>query len=248
MTTPTRPFRRRIGEILVSDGVCSPEQIEEALGIQKKTGEMLGQVLLSMGAVSEADIARTLSLQFQLPFLAVANYEFDEKLVSLFPKEFLHKNKILPFDKIGEMLLVLVAEIPPDDVLAEIPKLTRLNAALYVGYLSEVERFLEEHCPLDARAGSAAKGKGGAATAVAKTAAGSKPTAQHLPKIEIDDVDDGADEDEEAAADGDADADGEEGETIVFGGSKQSFMEELDSTWDSIFEESKPKKPSGPAK
>jgi hypothetical protein len=242
MTAPPRPFRRRIGEILVSDGVCSAEQVEEALVIQRKTGEMLGQILMSMGAVSEADIARTLSLQFQLPFLAVANYEFDDKLVSLFPKEFLHKHKILPFDKIGEMLLVLVAEIPTDEVLAEIPKLTRLNAALYVGYLSEIERCLAEHCPLEAR-GDGPKGKPQAGAKAG--AAGPKTAALAASKVKIHNEDD----EDESGAEDDVDSEDDDGDDIVFGGSKQSFMEELDSTWDSIFEESKGKgKPGGGGK
>src|SRR4029453_6801803 len=74
----TRTFRRRIGEILVNDGVASPEQIEEALMVQKSSGDLLGSILMDMGVVSEADIARTLCVQYQLPFICLANYEVDE--------------------------------------------------------------------------------------------------------------------------------------------------------------------------
>src|SRR5687768_9614641 len=38
MSSSSRTHRRRIGEILVNEGLVTPEQLEEALRVQKKTG------------------------------------------------------------------------------------------------------------------------------------------------------------------------------------------------------------------
>ena len=142
MSTVSRLYRRRIGEILVNEGVITPEQLDQALELQKKNGELLGELLMDLGYVNEADIAKTICLQYQLPFLTLGNYLFDEKLFSVLPKDFLLAHKLLPFDKIGNTLLVLVTEIPSDKVLSEIPKVTQLNVALYVGMSSEVNKYL----------------------------------------------------------------------------------------------------------
>ncbi|HZN60026.1 MAG TPA: hypothetical protein VFD71_18285 [Planctomycetota bacterium] len=202
----TRTFRRRIGEILVNDGVASPEQIEEALVVQKSSGDLLGSILMDMGVVSEADIARTLCVQYQLPFICLANYEVDEKIVKLFPKQFLHKHKVLPFDKVGKMILLMVAEIPPEPVLEEIPKITRLDVALYVGYFSEVDTYLQKICPLQEVKKPAAPDKGAGQAARVQIVGGAT-----------------SDEDDDGDIAG------------VFGDDKGTFLEELDTTWEQIF-------------
>lgn len=216
-----------MGEILVSEGIINQEQVEEALEIQRKTGELLGLILMDMGIVSESDIAKIISTQYQLPFICLANYQADEKLVKLFPKEFLHKNRLIPFDKVGEMLLMIVCEIPPEKVLEEIPKLTHLNAALYVGYCSEVMKFLQTHAPLEGAPASSTAAKGG----------GQPATAARGPRTTIEITNSGKVADE-ALEDEFAGGDLEDGEGgMVFGANKQSFLAELDSTWNSIFDE-----------
>lgn len=209
-----------MGEILVNEGIVSSEQIEEALDIQRNTGELLGMILMNMGVAAESDISKVLCLQYQLPFMCLANYETDEKLVTLFPKEFLHRHRILPFDKIGEMLLILVAQIPSESALAEIPKLTQLNAALYVGYLSEVTRVLKTLIPLGDEEQAQVAGEVIQEAKQIRKSATIQPSPQQGP-LKADDDDDDA-----------------EPNTLVFG-SQDSFLEDLNSTWDSIFDEAK---------
>jgi type IV pilus assembly protein PilB len=250
MSKVSRLYRRRIGEILVNEGIITPEQLDEALGVQKKTKDLLGTILMDMGIISESDIAKIICVQYQLPFICLANYDFDEKLVQLFPREFLHRHKILPFDRLGEMLLIMVTEIPSDSVLAEIPKLTKLNAALYVGYSSELLHHLTSLIPLNKPAEPRSPGaKAGQHEAPAGTRQ-EKPSREILEQVRAR-AKPGDDLDDEEARDTDDEGQEEKGEegakegsTLVFDTSKQSFLEELDSTWDSIFQvaQSKDKK------
>ena len=47
---------KQLGELLIDSGVISPEQLKEALGIQKEKEELLGQILIGLGyATEEAD-------------------------------------------------------------------------------------------------------------------------------------------------------------------------------------------------
>jgi hypothetical protein len=236
MSTVSRLYRRRIGEILVNEGVITPEQLDQALELQKKNGELLGELLMDLGYVNEADIAKTICLQYQLPFLTLANYLFDEKLFSVLPKDFLLAHKLLPFDKIGNTLLVLVTEIPSDKVLSEIPKVTQLNVALYVGMSSEVNKYLNN------------LSTGGRKTA-AQPAAQARPTAAKPAKAEpaasivsVRTVIDDDDDDDSSGVLGE----GQEDPALVFGQDKESFLEELDSSWASIFPEPKAKEEPKP--
>lgn len=46
--------RRRLGDLLVDAGmIYTEEQLDKALGVQKKTGERLGRTLINLGYISE---------------------------------------------------------------------------------------------------------------------------------------------------------------------------------------------------
>ena len=146
--TNTRTHRRHVGELLVEEGVITGEQLDEALQTQAKSGGLLGLILMDMGLITEADIARVTCVQLQLPFISLHNYEFETKLVELFDRQFLHEHQLFPFDKVGKTLLMLVTEIPTETVLTAIPQQSGMNAGLYVGYLSEVSKQLQTLVPL----------------------------------------------------------------------------------------------------
>ncbi len=206
MSKFNRIQRRRIGEILVDQGLVTRDHVEEALRIQRKTGETLGTILVDMGCVTDLDITKTIVLQYQLPYINLENYSVSDKLCERFPAEFLYQNKIFPFDKVGAMILLAVAEVPSEEVLAEIPRMTRSNVALYVSSMTEVEQYLHKVCPLTEEQIQALEdrkrngGKSGAAPGKPK-ASGSGDKAKIF--------------DEE---------------------SSEAILEALDSTWDSIFD------------
>jgi hypothetical protein len=58
--TPSRP---QLGELLVRKGLVSKDALEAALAEQRTNGRPLGQILLAAGAVTEQDLARTLTRQ-----------------------------------------------------------------------------------------------------------------------------------------------------------------------------------------
>ncbi|HTB77795.1 MAG TPA: protein kinase [Polyangiaceae bacterium] len=59
--------RGRLGEILVSDGMLSPADLERALAAQRRDGRLLGRVLLDMGLVGHADLLTAVAKQQGLP-------------------------------------------------------------------------------------------------------------------------------------------------------------------------------------
>ena len=47
---------KRLGDILISDGLLTQEQLEEALAQQKQTHERLGAVLIEYGYITEKEL------------------------------------------------------------------------------------------------------------------------------------------------------------------------------------------------
>ena len=60
---------KRLGDILISDGLLTQEQLEEALAQQKQTHERLGAVLIEYGYITEKELIDALRNQLGIDFL-----------------------------------------------------------------------------------------------------------------------------------------------------------------------------------
>ncbi len=58
---------RRVGEILRRRGLVTTEQLEQALWAADTSGKLVGETLVNMGILSEADVSEALALQSEVP-------------------------------------------------------------------------------------------------------------------------------------------------------------------------------------
>lgn len=88
---------RLIGEILRNICGLSNESLEEALRIQKEKGDRIGEILIRQKAISESDLLKALSIQFNLPFSSTLPIEdLDTEFTAKVPIQFLKKYKMVP--------------------------------------------------------------------------------------------------------------------------------------------------------
>ena len=71
----------RLGELLTKASLISPDQLKEALKLQKDTGGKLGETLIKLGFVAEEDITECLSQQFGVPSINLAHFEIDPSVI-----------------------------------------------------------------------------------------------------------------------------------------------------------------------
>ncbi len=137
-----RVVRKKIGELLVEAGILQEIHLKEALNIQKEKGGFLGEILVSMGVVTEEEIVACLAIQYGLPYLSLQNYEFDEDLFKLLPKEILLNNFCLPIDKMGKVLTVAVANPLGEEELNKIETITELQVKYFMCKLSDFNEVM----------------------------------------------------------------------------------------------------------
>ena len=59
----------RLGDLLLSSGVISHEQLERALELQKESKERLGDVLVQSGIITEQQLIEALKIQLGVEFV-----------------------------------------------------------------------------------------------------------------------------------------------------------------------------------
>lgn len=60
------PFRRRLGDLLLENNVINPEQLNQAMNEQEKTGQRLGTIVCRLGFISSEGLLQLLAMQYQL--------------------------------------------------------------------------------------------------------------------------------------------------------------------------------------
>ena len=143
MARTARATRKRLGEILIDRGVLSAEQVMGALQEQKRTGELLGQVLVRLNYATEDDIAACIVLQFRLPFLEVKRYTISDEMKALFPASLLTQYQFVPLDRLGSVIAVAAGTLLTPDILSELEQMSECRIQVYVAKQSEIKEILE---------------------------------------------------------------------------------------------------------
>jgi type IV pilus assembly protein PilB len=99
-----------VGEMLVSRGIITPEQLAQALTAQKNLGKRLGEVLIDLGHITSKDLLWILSDQADIPFVDLRPEMLDEKLINSFPEKLLYDNFILPLYETEDRIFVAIGD------------------------------------------------------------------------------------------------------------------------------------------
>ncbi|TNF24374.1 MAG: type II secretion system protein GspE [Deltaproteobacteria bacterium] len=103
--------RRLLGEILVDMGIVSPQTVKNGLEVQEDRGGRLGEILLSMKAIDEAQLASALAEQFGLEYVATIDVDdIDPKLVADLTLGYARTNLVLPLAAHEDEVRVAVAD------------------------------------------------------------------------------------------------------------------------------------------
>lgn len=124
---PLAPEKKPLGDLLIKAGLIGPPDLQKALEVQRTSGHRLGEVLVALGYLTEADVARAVASQLDIPFVADHELQVDLFSARLIPPSVARKTNAIPMREERGRLLVAMAD--PLDVfsLDEIRHLTRRN-------------------------------------------------------------------------------------------------------------------------
>ncbi|HEU5465239.1 MAG TPA: type IV-A pilus assembly ATPase PilB [Gemmatimonadales bacterium] len=106
----------KLGDILLREGLISPDQLKKALAEQKASGMRLGYTLVKLGFVEETEITKMLARQYRMPAVDLSRFEVDPKILKLIPGDIAAKHTVLPLKREGRTLTIAIGD--PNNVTA----------------------------------------------------------------------------------------------------------------------------------
>ncbi len=135
----------KLGEVLLKEGLITPQQLKEALDYQRAHGGRLGSILVSLGMVQDEAITAVLSRQYGVPAVNLDLFDVDPNAVRLLPEETARKYMVLPLARNGSTMTL--AMVDPTNVFAidDIKFMTGLNIDQVVVSELSLERALARY-------------------------------------------------------------------------------------------------------
>ena len=106
----------KIGELLVSKNIITPEQLATALKDQQQRGGRIGTALNRLGFVTESELLQFLSEQYSVPSIKLSEFTIDPDVLKIIPDEVASKYHVMPLSVKNSNLIVAMSD--PSNIFA----------------------------------------------------------------------------------------------------------------------------------
>ena len=135
----------KLGQILMRAGAISDEQLEAALEQQRAEGGTLGENLVTMGLLTEADILSYVGKQLNVEVVDLSNGDLNKEVVKIIPADVARKFNVIAVKKNGNTLTVAAADPTNIFVLDSIKFVTGFNVKPVIASQAAIEEAIKEN-------------------------------------------------------------------------------------------------------
>ena len=138
-----------LGEILIHRHMITQEQLDAALELQRKEKQFIGEILVRLGFVEERDIVVALVVQCGLPYIAINKIQIDPQIIKLIPPDLAQNVPLVPLDRAGDVLSVVMTNPLNDEVKLRLEKLTGCKIATFISTKTEITQAVNRFYPVE---------------------------------------------------------------------------------------------------
>ena len=99
----------QIGQLLLNENLITAQQLNTALSIQKKTGKLLGDILIEEGFITETAFTKALARRLKTTFVDLSQARIDTAAVHMLGEGFARENEVIPIDRKNGSLIVAMS-------------------------------------------------------------------------------------------------------------------------------------------
>lgn len=140
--------KKRLGDILVEEGLITNEQLNKALKAQNTLKQKIGEILVDFGYIEEITIAKVLQKQLKLDIIKLSGMVIEPRVTSLVNEQILRKHMLIPFEfhKTSPNLL-RVAMADPNDFIAidDLSIITNLQIEPVIATPSDIAAAIDKY-------------------------------------------------------------------------------------------------------
>ncbi len=139
------PTTKKIGEILIEEGLINDKQLTMALAEAKVLGIPLGSVLVKMGFITIKELKEALGAQMGVKLATAEQLKALPTAISILPEDFVRENKVIPLSMTDKSLVVGMVDPGNSKTINEIVYQTGLKPTVIMVTHYEYEAFLQTY-------------------------------------------------------------------------------------------------------
>ncbi|NOR21497.1 MAG: type II secretion system protein GspE, partial [Candidatus Aminicenantes bacterium] len=116
-----------LAELLLREKVINKDQLKTAADYEKKNKVTIGSALVTLGHVSEEEMAQALSRQLGYPYIDLSQFEVYPDVINLIPVDIAKKHIIMPIHRIRSFLTMAMVDPTDLDVIENVRFRTSLS-------------------------------------------------------------------------------------------------------------------------
>ena len=136
--------RKKLGEILVAQGVITPEQAEQAILHGKDTGKRIGESLVDLGIADEMQVVVGLAAQYGMKYVDLTNEKI-KKLIddTALDKAVMKKHLVLPMGKSGGKMRLAIHDPMDLEILDNMRFRLNMDIEPMLATKTQIRNYLE---------------------------------------------------------------------------------------------------------
>lgn len=104
---------KRIGDLLLEESLITPDQLQQALEEQQKSGDQVGKILVRKGFITEEALYYFLAIQFGTEYVDLKDVQIPSETASYMKKETAEKFNSMPYEVTPTKIVFVTSD--PDD-------------------------------------------------------------------------------------------------------------------------------------
>lgn len=133
----------KIGELLVSQGVITPDQLKKAVEHKNQNKTRLISSLIQLKHVNEKVLATFLSKQYGLPAISLDGITVPPELVKLIPPNLCEKHDLLPLSVEGNRLSIAISDPTNVTAVDDVRFISNMDVDVYLATESSIRQMIE---------------------------------------------------------------------------------------------------------
>jgi len=134
-----------ISQILLDKGLLRPEQVDEAVALQKAEGLRLDRAIVQLGFLTERQLLEVMAEQLHLPLVTLTDISIEPQTLQALPSKIVYRKRLVPISRVDGTLNVATSDAFDLYAFDDIRLMTGMNIQPVLAPREEIEKIIKTH-------------------------------------------------------------------------------------------------------